>query len=274
MAHTTSYAILRLTPDEARGETVNVGVVVFLPDRLDVRVQPSSQKIRALNPNAPVDALYALPDILNNLFGKGSDDVLRHHQLQHFPLVTVSPLGRFVADASSYEERVQSLLERFVKTPARTRQPERINRLEQEMRTAFSASKILGVGIDDIDRHRVVPNFPISAAEELYADFALRNGAWHITAVVDFRVGRSSLRGPKKGQAAIKAVTLDNAVRRFGTDRCVPLTVYTANDVDRQIIEPQLAMLADYSERLFDFAIPEDRAAYMEHMSTAAHSMN
>ncbi|WP_183664326.1 DUF3037 domain-containing protein [Phyllobacterium trifolii] len=31
------YAVVRLVPDRIRGETVNIGLVVFHPDRTDIR---------------------------------------------------------------------------------------------------------------------------------------------------------------------------------------------------------------------------------------------
>jgi hypothetical protein len=272
MAHTTNYSILRLTPDAARGETVNIGIAVFLPDRIDVRVIPGAAKIRALNPNVSIDRLYALPELLNKMAGSLGNDSARLSVMQAFPLIELSDFGKFVSDARPYEDQVQSLLERFVKTPPRLRKAEKISRLDKELRTAFSASKLLGDHATDIKSHLVIPNFAISEAEELYADFALKNGKWHITATVDFRVARTSIRSAKRGQAAIKAITLDSAVRRFGTSNTVPLTVYTANDEDRDLIEPQLAMLHDYSERVYDFSSANDRAAYMEHMVTAARS--
>ena len=45
MAVTYKYSILQAVPDPRRGERVNVGVVVFLADRLDVRLHllPSSK---------------------------------------------------------------------------------------------------------------------------------------------------------------------------------------------------------------------------------------
>jgi hypothetical protein len=272
MAHTTNYAILRLTPDSARGETVNVGIVVFLPDRLDVRVLPSSAKIRAINPNAPIDQLYALPELFNKLFGPVADDSTRLQMMRNFPVVEISDMGRFASEARPYEDQVQALLDRFVKTPPRKKSTEKTSKLDLELRKAFQASRLLGEESGDIGRHLVVPNFAISEPEQLYADFALKNGRWHITATVDFRVARASIKGAKRGQAALKAVTLDSAVRRFGSANTVPLAVYTANDEDRDLIEPQLAMLGDYSERVFDFSSADERAAYMEHMVQAARS--
>ncbi|WP_410706222.1 DUF3037 domain-containing protein [Bradyrhizobium sp. BWC-3-1] len=38
MAHTFDFAVLRLVPDNARGESVNLGVVVFRDGEIDVRL--------------------------------------------------------------------------------------------------------------------------------------------------------------------------------------------------------------------------------------------
>ncbi len=47
MGHICKYAILMVVPDSRRGERVNVGLVVFLPDRVDVRCS-ASKKIGAI----------------------------------------------------------------------------------------------------------------------------------------------------------------------------------------------------------------------------------
>ena len=43
MAHTFKYAILTAIPDQRRGERVNIGLVVFLRDQLDIRFSDLSK---------------------------------------------------------------------------------------------------------------------------------------------------------------------------------------------------------------------------------------
>jgi Protein of unknown function (DUF3037) len=47
MAHIFNYAVLTAIPDPRRGERVNVGLVVFLAERVDIRF-PEVRKIRVL----------------------------------------------------------------------------------------------------------------------------------------------------------------------------------------------------------------------------------
>src|SRR3546814_4918881 len=47
MAHIYKYTILQAVPDPRRGECVNVGVAVFLPDRVDVRFSDLA-KVKAI----------------------------------------------------------------------------------------------------------------------------------------------------------------------------------------------------------------------------------
>jgi hypothetical protein len=53
------YTILRVVPDVERGERVNVGVVLYSPERkfLGARVAVDAERIRALAPQLDIDAL-------------------------------------------------------------------------------------------------------------------------------------------------------------------------------------------------------------------------
>jgi len=272
MADTLNYAILRFVPDAFRGEVVNIGIVVFLPDRLDVRFAVSAHKMRTLNPNVNIDFLQTLEEGLPRLYGAGLSDAERLTMIRGVPLLEVSDFGQFASAAGSYEERVTNLMDRFVKTPPARRPPAKLTRLDKELRTAFSASQILAAPGDDIGSHRVVSKFPIAPSEQLYADFALKNGRMHVTAVLDYRVGIDSLRAQKRGQAAVKAITLDAARRKYGDEDCVRYAIYAAADDAREIIEPQIQMLGEYSDRVFDFTSVDDRTAYMERIVAAAHA--
>ena len=48
MAHTYEYAVLTAVPNPRRGERVNVGIIVFRDDRIDVRFKEAVYKLRAL----------------------------------------------------------------------------------------------------------------------------------------------------------------------------------------------------------------------------------
>ena len=47
MAHYYKFAIVRLAPDDARDERVNIGLVVLADHGLDVRISKRLEKVRA-----------------------------------------------------------------------------------------------------------------------------------------------------------------------------------------------------------------------------------
>lgn len=47
------FAVLRVQPDRMRGESMNIGLVVFLPDRVMARIETDLTRLRALDPNLP-----------------------------------------------------------------------------------------------------------------------------------------------------------------------------------------------------------------------------
>ncbi len=260
------YSVLRLIPDASRGECVNFGLVVFLADRLDVRVHPELAKIRALNPNIDTGLLRALPTHLDSLLSPLTDTAARHRVLSTFPLFRASELGHFDCAAADYESNVSRLLERLVLTPSRPtiKYP---SRLEATMKAAFKRSKLLADDPSQI-HHRVVQNYPVAEAEGLSADFAIRNGKMHFTAALDLRGAESTLRQDKRGQAALKAMMLHRAQQRFRG--CRRIGVYITEPSTREIVEQHIAMLCNDAHECFDFGIQEERAAYMERIQEAA----
>lgn len=268
MATTFEYSVLRLIPDAARGEQINVGIVVFLEGSLDVRVFPELAKVRALNPDVDLFVLRKLPAALNSLIGGKGTAKQRHAALARMPLISATQIGWFACDSSDYESRLSQLITRFVLTPTKQLKIQS-TRLATEMRAAFIKSKlIIASEPKEINQHHVVPNYPVAAAEGLIADFALKNGVMHFTAAIDLRGKESTLRSDKKGQAAIKSLTLDRAKEQY--ENCSRVAVYIANTATLEIVEPYLAILRHYTDEMYDFGNRHDRSRYIERMHAAA----
>jgi len=64
MAHSYSFANIRLGTNDARDERLNVGLVVFQGEKLDVRVGRRVDKVRALSAGVEVATLR---DLISNL---------------------------------------------------------------------------------------------------------------------------------------------------------------------------------------------------------------
>jgi len=263
MGNIFNYSILRVVPDSGRGETINIGVVVFLDDRLDARILPSLNKLRAIDPNVNLEAVYALPEELDRLAGRGTAE-LRNQMLQQLPFVSTSGLGWFeIADQQAYEATIENIMRRLVMPPARAARRERApSHLDRDLKKQFAKKNILGDKLDDVNHHRIVHHYPISVDDNLYADFVLRNGAWHVTETLDLRAKPETVRGDKFKQAAVKAITLDRASKVLGNG-FTPLVVYAADQATLDIAQSHINLLSDYAERLYNFLDPSDLNAYL-----------
>ena len=55
------YAVLRIVPDERRGERVNIGLIVLKDTSIDVRLISSMSKVSALDGSIDLGQILALP---------------------------------------------------------------------------------------------------------------------------------------------------------------------------------------------------------------------
>lgn len=271
MAGTYNYSLIRAVPDPRRGEWVNIGVVVYLAGSLDVRLLRNPTKLRMLAPTLDMGFLADLPTGWQRLCEGLETAEDRRALLARFPLAHASPLGQFIADAHSYDVQVQGIMRDLVAPPPQPRDDAKATRLETELRAIFRKARLLGSSPGDIGRHLVVPKFPVDRDANLVADFALRNGVMRLTETIDFRVKPEQIKSIKRGQAALKAVTLNRAAEIFRGE-CIPTVVYAAHDDTLDLAQHSLSMLGNYAQRVYDANNPHDMTAFMEMMHTAARA--
>lgn len=264
MARTYRFSVLRVSPDLRRGETVNVGLIVFGSSRVDVRVLPSLAKVQAIDGTVDVAQVYGLTETLPQFLRSFQTEPEQLEALAELGFISASSPGEFEAhDQDAYEAVVDDLMTRLVRPPRVKRAVLRESRLTSDIRHRLTSKHWLGRRIDDIDRHLVVPNFPVSEQLDLYADFAARNGAMHTVKVIDFRVKNAS--SPEKFREAC-SISLHNikAKEEFvGPRRFV---VYAA-DTDTEIsVERHLSVLADDADYLLNYESDEDRGFFLGEM--------
>jgi Protein of unknown function (DUF3037) len=97
MARIYSFAIVRVSPDPRRGELVNIGIAVFLPSGLDVRILPSLAKVHALHGELDLSELYGLPDRLATYARIKRSVADRYALIRSVGMVELSDLGQFRA---------------------------------------------------------------------------------------------------------------------------------------------------------------------------------
>lgn len=269
MAATYHYSLLRAVPDRRRGEWVNIGVVVYRQDRLDVRLIENLSKLRMLCPELDSEVIKQLPTFWAQVCANLHSPEECHAALSGMPMVHPSPIAAFLAAPGTYNAAVNRIMVDLVEPPPQPRQRTNESRVQTTLKKMFHEARILGEGPADIERHRVVPHYPIDPASGMLADFALKNGRMHITQVVDFRVKAEQIKTAKRGEVGLKAMGLVTASKVYRS-KMVPLVVYAANPATIELVQPSLNLLHQQAEHVFDLGNPRDMASYMQRMKLAA----
>ncbi|MBQ4855695.1 DUF3037 domain-containing protein [Rhodanobacter sp. B2A1Ga4] len=110
------YSVIRLVPNVRRGEVVNIGIVVYKPDQLDIRLLSEREwvKVHAVAPlldRSLVDNLQAVWD--HTCFHIQAPQE-RQMALEVSPDVYASKMYTFVATELSYEHDLDALFRELV----------------------------------------------------------------------------------------------------------------------------------------------------------------
>jgi hypothetical protein len=261
------YAVLRATPDALRGETLNIGLVVFHPQSIDVRLAPSLRKLLTVDSTVDLNDILELPESLKQWATRFDSVEQKFEAIRNYGIVSLSARGRFVVTPSvTYDDHVTRLMLTLVVPKQRegvTAAP--TNRITTRLKEMFEKQEILGRNIDDLKRHLVVPNFPIDRNENLYAEFALKNGSLWVTETTDFR---AKTKGPLDNSrvAAFAAIKLHKAKKRFRGAKA--FVVYAASGESE--VSSQLNLLRDYADMIVNIRSKGQMADYMQQMLSAA----
>ncbi|WP_242814111.1 DUF3037 domain-containing protein [Klebsiella aerogenes] len=110
---TFKYSLIRVTPNLEKGETINVGLIVYRDNEIDVRMINSVSKLRAIDKNLNLDYL---DDLTSSFFelSKSINDILLFPRLFKGSL-SLSDFGVFtVTEKSNYEIKINELMNRLV----------------------------------------------------------------------------------------------------------------------------------------------------------------
>lgn len=263
MERIVKYSILRAVPDKRRGETVNVGMVAFLPDRLDVRFAELG-KLRALTGQDWESYATSYLDGMNSIFDqcKGSDnlfDTLAHADTVFGP----TEMGWFRATSDEdYEQQIKEVMAALV-LKQKVKIAAKKTGINTELAKSFKAIKALASKEEGIDSKKIVREYTVSAEDNLVADFAWKNGKLNFAATLDLRSG-----GVLHGTAALKAITLDKAQTQFGGDQKVNrIGIYAVAPSMELEHRAHLSLLKDYSDTTFNWALPGDQKKFLRYMS-------
>lgn len=267
MARSFEFRIIRYEPDQRRGERVNIGLLVAEGKRPSVHLLKNMGKAQALAPQVrfsasmQADLADMFGDVMANRSGAAGVDTLR---LDTFSL---SEAGHFYCEAQDLPTHIEAAMKRLV-NPSRARSTREGNtRLHTEIKRQFKMDGVLAGEPEQIKDHKVVAGFDFPGDEELAADFAFKNGAWHLTQVMDYRTATPAAVAKKIKEVSLKAIALDQAKkepdRLLGDNAAVKRTaVVWVPDELQDVARPQIDILGDYCDRVYRFQHQREQAQY------------
>ncbi len=273
MAHCYKFAIVRLAPDDARDERINIGAVILTEHGLDVRISKRLEKARALSAALDTGMLRELIENLKHLDERfrtaGVEGDARLKMISRIGPLSLSNAGTFVAeDMNAYEDRVTSLFKAMVDPePAPLRIREKRSRLFTQVKTLFRQERVLANKGEALDSHRIVPSYEL--AEGLVADLVLRNGAMHVVETIDASGYEDSLHRAISN-IGIAALVLERARMEFGDKQTKARLVYNASASLEKIALPSLKVAERQGAILTNWASADERGQFVHALASLA----
>lgn len=255
------YALIRYIPNPKRGETINIGLIVFKEGDADIRVLDSVAKVRMIDGKTSQKDLFGFQESIRKLAGFASTPEEQYSLLSNFDNnVFLSSKGQFALDdLKQYESKVTRLFRELVKPFSMKNNEIKMERLTTELKHKFESMQILAKDHSELTKHKVCANYPINEAMGLRADFVLKNGIFHVTETVDFNV--NDLQSKLK-ETSFKMLTFMQSKTVFDNPACY--FVYSASAAKDKVISQHLAVAEGYSTKLFNLESKEEQINYFE----------
>lgn len=273
MARWYNFAIARFAAHPARNERLNVGIVVYDDDGLDIYPAKNFDKVRAITSALDSTDIRASLLRLNDLDAVTRSNARnideRHSMLDAMSAFELSNLGRFEAPSRiAYEAAVLSLMARFVEPePAPFKRAARRSKLLSSLKMALKEEGVLARRGEDLSAHRVVPSWPL--AEGLAADFVLKNGCMHVIETVDAQSDELSAR-KIIGDIGVSALVLEQARMTFGEGETRARLIYSASAANEERAKPSLRAAENQGAELINWLSADARRSFITNIAQLA----
>lgn len=227
---TYHYLVLRLATDDLRGETINVGFVLFHDgDKPKVLLAATLNKLRAIDATWDTPRLARWTENVRRLVDQQGSVRAVISTLGSFGLCDPNAIGMFTADTpAEVEKNLAEIRTTYVSNKSRETLPKRDKRprLQTLLKEQFKRMHVLGSGVDDLAEHLVVANVPVPQHSGLSTDFVYKNGVYRITQTVDYHVAPDSLHN-KLSEVCVKSTAAELAMKSYGdnTERFAVLDI-------------------------------------------------
>lgn len=266
MATVFNYAVLMAIPDPRRGERVNVGIVVFTPGSLDVRLTEMG-KIKALTGSDWSAYASSAARRLKERFPSSEAAQAAMASSEVFdPILRATTPAWFAIDSiNDYEARVRDILSSLVVRPKQTPVKAKTTRINTEIARELKQSSVLATHDETIESHKVVRDYFVE--DELRADFAQQNGVLRVAATLDLRRPHVNIR-----EATLKAIVLDRAKKIYVDARRIGVFAALPDEIPN--FKQHLELLHDYSDEVFNWEVVEERRGFMQFVQSGFPAIN
>lgn len=272
MNTTYHYVVLRLAPDQTRGEVINVGIALFPRDE-EARVvtMATLNKLRAIDASWDSQRLTAWTQgvrmVLNNERGVAAQT----QALARFGFCEPDAVGMFTANTpEEVAQRLQAIKATYVANKANEDRPkrEKRTRLQTALRDQFKKMHVLGNDTDDLANHLVVANVPVPSHSELKTDFVYKNGVYRITQTIDYHVAPDSVHN-KLAEACVKSTAAELAMKTYGpqTQRLAVLDIPQGME---DVTDAHVDLLLAQGFEVFHFGDNTSMAEYLKRATPPA----
>jgi hypothetical protein len=262
------YSLIRYMPDARRGEVVNIGILVYRPQQVDVQLLPNLAKARQLDASLSIRDLDELPRVINTLVASTASADEMYALIADLGSIKLSKPAYFVANTTEeYATRIREIMRDLVtpKSAKATEKPQ--GRLITALKKQFQHMRLLAEpGIDVSKNHLVSFGYPVDEDSELVVDFAQKNGRWHVTQTIDYKVKK--LPGKFK-EVGIKSIGLDQAQKHLGKDTMRYCIIDVPDDA-QSVVQGQINLLSNYAEHVLYYGSAEDMTFYWENALAVA----
>lgn len=268
------YNIVQIVPDPLRGEVMNVGIVLHEKAGPKLRVRLVPARLRALSPAlgqiVPSEWIEAWEHALSMF--DGVDQKWSWLRNAMAPL-SINPTEGviYASNEADLENQVEAILQRMVlpQKITKTASQKKIKKsdLQNQLTAWLRSQKLFSRNMSDLAKHRVVASYPLNIEEEMFAEFALKNGSIHVMETLDLR-GHAHYTKGLRNEASHKAMVLDLAQDTLETSS-QRIAVVAADDYSE--MKPAMSLINRKASHVLCIDSPTDRQWLADFIAESLH---
>lgn len=259
------YALIKYTPNPKRGETINIGIVVFMPQTTDIMITSSYSKVRIIDGESTHEDLDRLKHSMLTMIKFCETPEESYDTLCRFSKgISLSNKGQFALDdLNQYVSKVKQLFEDLVMPYAARMGHKGESRLYTQLKNKFKSLELLAKDASELSKHKIVQNYPINENMGLTADFLLKNGIYHLSEVIDYNVNNTH---SKLKETSLKMMTFMESKKTLH-DEVNCYFVYSATQKKESEVIQHLNLAESYSNKMFNVNSTDDFKQYIAMVS-------